>query len=101
MLIHIGEGTLVRAENVIGFFDLDGEVTPEDTLCFLRNAEKEGVVETLTADVPRAAVITADGPAGLRVYMTRVSAATLALRGNAGGTREGTAKGAALAPASL
>ena len=87
MLIHIGEGTLVRAENVIGFFDLDGEVTPEDTLCFLRNAEKEGVVETLTADVPRAAVITADGPAGLRVYMTRVSAATLALRGNAGTDR--------------
>lgn len=36
MLLHIGEGTLVRAENVIGFFDIDGDVTPADTRAFLR-----------------------------------------------------------------
>ncbi len=80
MLLHIGEGTLVRAENVIGFFDIDGEVTPGDTLAFLRKAEADGVVELLTTDVPRAIVVTAEPPAGLRVYVTRVSAATLAAR---------------------
>lgn len=80
MLLHIGEGTLVRAENVVGFFDIDGDVTPEDTRAFLRQAEAEGVVEMLTTDVPRAIVVTMEPPAGRRVYVTRVSAATLAAR---------------------
>lgn len=80
MLLHIGEGTLVRAEDVVGFFDIDGEVTPADTLAFLRQAERDGVVELLTTDVPRAIVVTAEPPAGRRVYVTRVSAATLAAR---------------------
>ena len=80
MRLHIGEGTLVRAENVVGFFDIDGDVTPEDTRAFLRQAEAEGVVELLTTDVPRAIVVTMEPPAGRRVYVTRVSAATLAAR---------------------
>ena len=80
MLLHIGERTLVRAENVVGFFDIDGDVTPEDTRAFLRQAEAEGVVELLTTDVPRAIVVTMEPPAGRRVYVTRVSAATLAAR---------------------
>ena len=80
MLLHIGEGTLVRAENVVGFFDIDGDVTPEDTRAFLRQAEAEGVVELLTTDVPRAIEVTMEPPAGRRVYVTRVSAATLAAR---------------------
>lgn len=80
MLLHIGEGTLVRAENVVGFFDIDGDVTPEDTRAFLRQAEAEGVVELLTTDVPRAIVVTMEPLAGRRVYVTRVSAATLAAR---------------------
>ena len=80
MLLHIGEGTLVRAENVVGFFDIDGDVTPADTCAFLRQAEADGVVEMLTTDVPRAIVVTMEPPAGRRVYVTRVSAATLAVR---------------------
>lgn len=80
MLLHIGEGTLVRAENVIGFFDIDGDVTPADTRAFLRQAEEDGVVEMLTTDVPRAIVVTMEPPAGRRVYVTRISAATLAAR---------------------
>ena len=80
MLLHIGEGTLVRAENVIGFFDIDGDVTPADTRAFLRQAEADGVVEMLTTDVPRAIVVTMEPPAGRRVYVTRISAATLAAR---------------------
>ena len=59
MLLHIGEGTLVRAENVVGFFDIDGDVTPEDTRAFLRQAEAEGVVELLTTPLDLAGYKTA------------------------------------------
>lgn len=71
MLLHIGEGTLVRGRNVIGFFDLDG-ADGEVTRDFLRQREKDGVTEFLTTDVPRAFVLTDE-----KVYITRLSPITL------------------------
>ena len=71
MLLHIGEGTLVRSRNLIGFFDLDGaggEITKE----FLRTSEKEGVSELITTDIPRSFVLTDE-----KVYVTRLSTAAL------------------------
>ena len=40
MLIHIGEGCLVRESSIIGCFDMDGSEMSEDTVEFLRKAEK-------------------------------------------------------------
>lgn len=73
MLVHIGEGTLVRERNIIGFFDLDG-ADGEATRAFLRGKEKEGLTELLTTDIPRAFVLTDE-----KVYITRLS--TTALKG--------------------
>ncbi|MBQ3590855.1 MAG: DUF370 domain-containing protein [Clostridia bacterium] len=73
MLLHIGEGTLVRARNVIGFFDLDG-TSGDVTKGFLHIKEKDGVTEMLTTDIPRSFVVTDE-----KVYITRLS--TSALRG--------------------
>jgi len=75
MLLHIGEGTLVRSREVIGFFDLDGaagDVTKE----FLHKKEKEGVTELLTTDIPRSFVLTDE-----KVYITRLSTGALRGRG--------------------
>lgn len=71
MLVHIGEGTLVRERNIIGFFDLDG-AGGETTRDFLHLQEKEGVTELLTTDIPRAFVLTDE-----KVYITRLSTAAL------------------------
>jgi len=68
MLIHIGEGCLVRDRSVIGCFDMDGAEMSADTMEFLRHAEKEGVVEMLTTDIPRAFVLTEE-----KVFVTRIS----------------------------
>ena len=73
MLLHIGEGTLVRSRNIIGFFDLDG-ASGEMTREFLHTKEKDGVTELLTTDIPRSFVVTDE-----KVYITRLS--TSALRG--------------------
>jgi len=73
MLLHIGEGTLVRDRNVIGFFDLDG-TSGDVTKGFLHTKEKDGVTEMLTTDIPRSFVVTDE-----KVYITRLS--TSALRG--------------------
>ena len=78
MLIHIGEGCLVRDRSIIGCFDMDGSEMSEDTMAFLRNAEKEGIVEMLTTDIPRALVLTEE-----RVFVTRIS--TSAIRNRVAG----------------
>lgn len=44
MYRHIGSGAVVRERDVIGIFDLDGEVTPRSTAAFLGQMEKEGKV---------------------------------------------------------
>ena len=75
MLLHIGEGTLVRSRNVIGFFDLDGS-SGEITREFLHTKEKDGVTEMLTTDIPRSFVLTDE-----KVYITRLSTAALRGRG--------------------
>ena len=75
MLLHIGEGTLVRSREVIGFFDLDG-AGGEATKEFLHKKEKEGVTELLTTDIPRSFVLTDE-----KVYITRLSTGALRGRG--------------------
>ncbi|MBR3999871.1 MAG: DUF370 domain-containing protein [Clostridia bacterium] len=75
MLLHIGEGTLVRSREVIGFFDLDG-TSGEVTKAFLHTKEKDGVTEMLTTDIPRSFVVTDE-----KVYITRLSTAALRGRG--------------------
>ena len=70
MLVHIGNGRLVRDRDVIGFFDLDGSVTPADTSDFLKKAEKDGRCASAALDLPRSFVLKskADGiSAGMSV----------------------------------
>ena len=43
MYIHIGSSRMLRAEDIVGIFDLDGEVTTADTKEFLKNADKRGI----------------------------------------------------------
>lgn len=57
MLIHIGNGYLVRERDVVGFFDIDGNVTPPITAEFLRSAERGGKCASAVLDLPRSFVI--------------------------------------------
>ena len=60
MLIHIGAGYLVREENIVGYFDLDGKVDSAVTKEFLKKAEKKGRCDTAGTDLPRSFVLTAE-----------------------------------------
>lgn len=79
MLIHIGNGYLVRERDVVGIFDLDGEVTGEATSDLLRRAQSEGKCESAVLDLPRSFVLTEDG-ASEKVILSHISSASLAAR---------------------
>ena len=57
MLIHIGAGYLVREDDIIGYFDMDGKVDSAVTKDFLKNAEKMGCCDTAGTDLPRSFVL--------------------------------------------
>ena len=79
MLIHIGNGYLVRDRDVIGIFDLDGDVTPEITTEFLKKRQEAGECESAVLDLPRSFVLEeADGKQ--KVILSHISSTALAGR---------------------
>lgn len=79
MIAHLGSGKLTRDGDIVGIFDLDGEVTPPITAEFLKSANKEGKVTTAADDIPRSFVLVADGKTD-GVIITRLSSAALSKR---------------------
>ena len=79
MYIHIGSSRMLRAEDIVGIFDLDGEVTTADTKEFLKNADKRGITALAGDDLPRSFIVTASDD-GEEVIFSRLTAQALAGR---------------------
>ncbi len=75
MYIHIGADLSLPAHWIVGIFDLDRVTPAGGTADYLRQAEEEGRLDWMTADIPRSLVVTVD-----RVYLSPVSTATLRSR---------------------
>ena len=80
MLMHAGRDFVLNTRDVVGFFDLDSPSPGRITHEFLANAEKEGAVVDLSADIPKSFILT--DFAGGTVYITQLS--TAAIRGRSG-----------------
>ena len=79
MYIDIGGDMAVRDRSIIGIFDLDGASMSKKTMEFLRSAEEEGGLITVTEDIPKSFLVTEEY--GMeRVYFTQLSAATIEKR---------------------
>ena len=79
MICHVGAGTLITDRDVVGIFDLDGEVTTATTAAFLKEAEKKKRTSVASADIPRAFVLVS-GEKKEEVIFTRLSTAAVAKR---------------------
>ena len=73
MYLHAGADTVIKTKNIVAVFDLDYASQNKDTLDFLRRAEKEGRLINVTAELPKAFILTKDG----NVYLTQLSSQTL------------------------
>lgn len=79
MYISIGGDMAVRDRSIIGIFDLDGASLSKKTMEYLRSAEQEGGLISVTDDIPKSFLVTEEY--GMeRVYFTQLSAATLEKR---------------------
>ena len=74
--IHIGHDKAVRADDVVGIFDIDRTTVSRHTRRFLSREEKAGRVKNLAPDIPVSFVVCAGRDTG--VYLSQYTPATIA-----------------------
>ena len=78
MYLHLGQDYVVHTSDIIGIFDLDPTSVSKNTRGFLRHAENEGAVVTLSDELPKSFVVT-DFP-DETVFISPISSKTLEKR---------------------
>jgi hypothetical protein len=77
--LHLGKGTLVREDEVLGIFDLDITSQSHLTRKFLSMADKAGQVVNAAEDIPKSFVLCRQRGEN-RVYLSQMASATLLKR---------------------
>lgn len=77
--LHLGKGTLVREDEILGIFDLDITSQSHLTRKFLSMAEKAGQVVNAAEDLPKSFVL-CRREGQTRVYLSQMASATLLRR---------------------
>ncbi len=76
MYIHIGGGYVIRDEDIIGFFDIDGSYSSEITKEFLKKYESEARTDLAGDDLPRSFVLSDECGEAVAV-LTHISTSAL------------------------
>lgn len=79
MYLHLGKNTSVDTKDIIAILDLDNISIAKHSREFLRIAEEEGFVRSVTGDIPKSVVICEIDNRSI-VYITNISSKTLAGR---------------------
>ncbi len=85
MYIHIGNDRLVLSKDIIGIFDIEKTTASPVTREYLRAAALRSCEISCTDQLPRSFVVTFDRKQlDEKVYISRVSSATIGSRSNGG-----------------
>lgn len=76
MYLHIGNNIIIKKEDIVGIFELDGKMTTKLTKDFLNNLQKEGKLESAGEDLPKSFIITSEK----KVYFSHISVSSLMKR---------------------
>lgn len=79
MYLHIGNGESIKTEDIIGIFDLDTATVSKTTKKYISAKEKEGKVEYLDFDLPRAFILCKSGEEE-KIKLSRISTTGLRQR---------------------
>jgi ribosomal protein S8 len=79
MFLHIGGDVVIPVKNIIAILDIDTTTVSKDTKEFLKIAEEEGFIESITNDLPKSFVITETDKKS-KIYLSPISSVTLQKR---------------------
>jgi len=83
MYLHIGKGTVINNDTIIGIFDLDITSQSHLTRKYLSMAERSGGVINAAEDIPKSFVVCCDCGV-IKVYLSQMATATLLKRSESG-----------------
>ena len=76
MYLHLGQDVVVNSEEIIGIFDLERTSTSRFTREFLRHADREMKVVTVSFEMPKSFILCGRGKE-LTLYISQISPTTL------------------------
>ena len=76
MFLHIGNNKNIREKSIIGIFDADTATVSATTKKYLSRAQKKGLVEAASDEIPKSFVLFADGES-YRICFSQLSVAAL------------------------
>lgn len=79
MFLHIGGDVVIPIRNVIAIFDIESTTISKDTREFLKIAEEEGFIESISEDLPKSFIITETDKKS-KIYLSPISSVTLQKR---------------------
>lgn len=79
MFLHIGGDVVLPVKNIIAIMDIDTTTISKDTKEFLKIAEEEGFVESISEELPKTFIITEIDKKS-RIYLSPISSVTLQKR---------------------
>ncbi len=79
MFLHIGGDVVIPVRNIIAILDIDTTTVSRDTKDFLKIAEEEGFIESITNDLPKSFIITETDKKS-KIYLSPISSITLQKR---------------------
>lgn len=79
MFLHIGGDVVIPMKNVIAIMDMESTTISKDTREFLKIAEEEGFIESISYDLPKSFIITETDKKS-KIYLSPISSVTLQKR---------------------
>lgn len=76
MFLHIGGDVVIPVKNIIAILDIDTTTFSKDTKEFLKIAEEEGFVQSISYDLPKSFIIT-EVDKKSKIYLSPISSVTL------------------------
>lgn len=80
MYLHLGQSTVITHDEIIGIFDLDNTTVSKKTRDYLSKAEKDGVVNVVSYELPKSFIVCQKGKNKQQVYLSQISTTTLLKR---------------------
>jgi len=79
MFLHIGGDVVIPMKNVIAILDIETTTLSKDTKEFLKIAEEEGFIKSISNDLPKTFIITEMEKKSV-IYLSPISTVTLQKR---------------------
>jgi hypothetical protein len=79
MFLHIGGDIVIPVKDVIAIMDIDTTTISKDTREFLKIAEEEGFIKSISDDLPKSFIITEMDKKSV-IYLSPISSVTLKKR---------------------